>query len=133
MSRYILWDHVSTVITPSGEVFTPAQWEDRYPATQLIDYVMSGGSMNGALMQEYDGMVEMYRQQGCDFTGCTTKQSYLDKIELFEDEQAETERQRQQEEAEEEAAAYEEQRNNNLRIADALEDLAMLSMPDVEE
>lgn len=133
MSRYILWDHESTVVTPSGEVFTPAQWEDRYPATQLIDYVMSGGAMNGALMQDYDGMVEMYRQQGCDFTGCTTKQSYLDKIEEFEDEQAEAERQRQQEEAEAEAQASQDLMDAQLRIADALDDLVVLNMPDVTE
>lgn len=132
MSRYIIWDHESTVITPSGEVFTPQQWEDRYPAASLIDYVMSGSSMNGAIMQEYDSMIDIYRRQGCDFTGCTTKQSYLDRAEQFEDEQAEAEEQRRQEEAEAQAALIEEQRNNNLRIADALEDLAMLSMPDMD-
>lgn len=130
MARYILWDHVSPVITPSGEVFTPQEWEDRYPATAHIDYVMSGGEMNGALMQSYGSMIEMYTAQGCDFTGCTSKQQHLNRIEQFEDEQAEAARQREEErkqKEEEEAAAAEELA---YREIEALEDLVVLNMPD---
>lgn len=130
MSRYILWDHNSMVITPSGEVFTPQQWEERYPAAQLVDFVMSGGSMNGALMNEYSSMVDMYAQQGCDFSACTTKQECLDAIEAFEDAQNEAAQKKQQEEAEAEAQAAQDILDTNNRIADALQDLVVLNMPD---
>lgn len=130
MSRYILWDHVSTVITPSGEVFTAEEWEDRYPATAHIDYVMSGGDMNGALMQSYGSMIEMYTAQGCDFSGCTTKQQRLDRIEQFEDAQAEAAREAEERRREEEEAAASEAEELALREVEALEDLVVLNMPD---
>lgn len=130
MSRYILWDHVSTVITPSGEVFTPQEWEERYPATALIDYVMSGSDINGALMQAYGPMLDMYAAQGCDFTGCSTKQAKLNRIEQFEDEQAEAARQAEEEAREAEEAAAAEAEELALREVEALEDLVVLNMPD---
>lgn len=130
MSRYILWDHASIVITPSGEVFTPVEWEDRYPAAAHIDYVMSGSEVNGALMQPYGAMITAYSAEGCDFSGCTTKQQRLDRIEQFEDQRAEEEREAEEErrrkEAEEAAAAEE----LALREVEALEDLVVLNMPD---
>lgn len=133
MSRYIIWDHVSTVITPSGEIFTPQEWDERYPAATLIPYVMSGGDMNGALMQSYGSMKEMAIAQGCDLTGITDGQPVLDAIEAFEiereqqafeDEQA----QREAEIAEAQAAAELAQRE-----VEALEDLVVMNMPDVGE
>lgn len=130
MSRYILWDHLSDVITPSGEIFTAEEWEDRYPAASRIDYVMSGGDMNGALMQSYGSMIDMYQSQGCDFSDCTTKQDCLDKIEQFENEQAEAAREEEQRRREEEAAAEAEAQEMALREIEALEDLVVLNMPD---
>lgn len=130
MSRYIIWDHVSPVITPSGEVFTAQEWEDRYPAAQLIPYVMAGGDMNGALMQSYGTLKDMYARQGCDFTGLADGQAVLDKIEWFEDAQAEAAAEAaeaaRQAEAEAEAAAA----DLAQREVEALEDLVVLNMPD---
>lgn len=131
MSRYILWDHVSQVITPSGDVFTAEEWEDKYPATAHIDYVMSGGDMNGALMQSYGSMIEMYSKMGCDFTGCNTKQQRLDRIEQFEDAQEEAAREAEERRREEEEAAAAEAEELALREIEALEDLVVLNMPDV--
>jgi hypothetical protein len=92
MSKYIIWDKVSRVITPVGEVFTPQQWMDRYPMSKLdgIDLVISGESaVNGAFCNEYSSFVALYKEQGCDFTGCETRQDHLDKIEEFEKERNE--------------------------------------------
>lgn len=89
MARYVIWDETSNVFTPSGEVFTAEQWLDKYPAARhpQIDLVVAGDSaINGAFCQEYTSLVNIYEGQGCDFTGCETKQDHLDRIEQFENE-----------------------------------------------
>lgn len=138
MARYILWDRQSNVITPSGEIFSAEQWHDRYPSAQVLDFVMSGeempaGYVSGALMQSYVSMKNMYAQAGCDFTGITDGQPVLDKIEEFEDQQAAAEQAARQRQAEAEAEAYARSVEDNQRIADALEDLVVLNMPDIPE
>ena len=88
MSRYVIWDKETPVITPVGEVFTAQQWKDRYPMSKIdgIDLVISGESaVNGAFCNEYTSFVAIYKGQGCDFEGCETKQDYLDRIEQFEE------------------------------------------------
>mgnify|MGYP003341718258 CR=1 FL=1 len=87
MARYQIWDKKSSVITPSGEVFTPEQWADRYPMARIegVDLVIAGGTINGAFCGEYSSMKEMYLREGCDFSDCETKQDCLDVIEAFED------------------------------------------------
>lgn len=92
MARYVIWDKESPVITPVGEVFTAAQWADKYPMSKVdgIDLVISGESVvNGAFCNEYTSLIAVYKGQGCDFDGCETKQDHLDRIEQFEDEQRE--------------------------------------------
>lgn len=86
MARYQIWNKTDSVITPVGEVLTPEQWIARYPMAGLdnIKFVIAGGTINGAFAGEFNSLVELYQRQGCDFTGCTTDQDYLDKIEEFE-------------------------------------------------
>ncbi len=88
MYRYIIWDKASDVITPTGEVFSPDKWMEKYPMSKIptIDLVVAGDSViNGAFCQEYTSFVNIYRQNGCDFTGCENQRDYLDAIEAFED------------------------------------------------
>lgn len=87
MARYIIWDKVSDVYTPSGEVFTPEQWIERYGwiRNPLAKPVVAGGLINGAFCGELSEMVTMYGRMGCDFTGCVEDQDFLDAIEKFED------------------------------------------------
>lgn len=87
--RYVVWDKVSDVITPSGEVFTPEQWMGRYPVARVLDVVGSGGAVRGGFFAVYDQMIEQYESLGCDFSGCTTQQEHLDAIEAWEDAQNE--------------------------------------------
>lgn len=116
--RYVIWDEVSPVITPIGEVLTAEQWMDRYPMARLdgLQLVVAGGQVNGAFCGVYSEMVDMYEKQGCDFSECETQQDHLDAIEAFED-----------------------ARNNATytsaedRIAAALEAQVIMSMEDVEE
>lgn len=87
--RYRVWDKTSAVITPVGEVFTPEQWLDRYPAAAVLKTVVDGGDINGGFFGFFNQMVDMAEQQGCDFTGCVEDQDFLDAIEAWEDAQNE--------------------------------------------
>lgn len=118
--RYQIWDEVSTVITPSGEVFSAEEWMTRYPMAMLpeIKLVIAGGTINGAFCGEFSSMVDMYEKNGCDFSNCVEDQDYLDAIEAFED-WMNTPVESTEPSAEE-------------RIAAALEAQVMLSLPDEE-
>ena len=119
MSRYVIWDKESSVIVPTGKVFTAEQWKDMYPMARLenIDIVVSGGTINGSFCQEFTSFVDIYTREGCDFSECVLKQDFLDAIEAFED-----------------------ARNTpdpnyvdpNERIAAALEAQVMMAMPDAD-
>lgn len=85
VARYVIWDKVSDVITPIGEVLTAEQWIDRYPVARVLPTVCAGGTINGAFFGVYSQMVETYEKLGCDFSECTTEQEHLDAIEAFED------------------------------------------------
>lgn len=84
--RYVVWDKVSSVICPSGEIFTPAEWIKRYPVANVLKIVCAGGDVNGAYFGVFSQMVNDAESRGCDFSECETDQDYLDAIEAFEDE-----------------------------------------------
>lgn len=111
--RYVIWDEVSPVITPIGEVLSAEEWKDRYPMARLdgLQLVLAGGQINGAFCGVYSEMLDMYERQGCDFSGCTTQQEHLDAIEAFEDAMN---------------APVEDIMTNETRIANALEDMVVL-------
>ena len=85
--RYVVWDKTSAVITPIGEILTPAEWIERYPAAATIKTVVAGGEINGAYFGYFSQMVDAAEEAGCDFSGCTEDQDYLDAIAAFEDAQ----------------------------------------------
>lgn len=88
MARYAIWDKVSPIITPIGEVLSAEQWKARYPvaAVETIKVVCAGGEINGAFFGTLGQMVEMYSKNGCDFFACVTDEDKLAAIEAFEDE-----------------------------------------------
>ena len=114
--KYVIWDKESIVITPSGEIFTPEQWIERYPVANILPTVVAGGDINGAYFGVFSQMVDMYENMGCDFSNCVADQDYLDAIEEFENRPIE----------EDETITPEE------RIAAALEAQVMMSLPDEE-
>ena len=116
MSRYKIWDKESNVITPIGEVLTPAQWIERYPVANVLPTVCGGGAINGAYFGIYDEMIDLYTKNGCDFSECNTEQEHLDRIEAFEDEMN----------------APVDVISTDERIAAALEAQVLMSMPDEE-
>lgn len=116
MKRYAIWDKVSPIITPVGEVLSAQDWKDRYPVANLdsITIVCGAGEINGSFFGTLGQMKDMYAAQGCDFSACTTNEEILQKIEDFEDEmnQPSTEP------------------STDERIAAALEYQVMASLPD---
>ena len=85
LKRYAIWDKQSPVITPIGEVLTPEQWIDRYPAAEHITYVCAAGEVNGAFSQSLSSLVMLYENQGADFSEANTDEEKLEVIEAFED------------------------------------------------
>lgn len=87
MTRYAIWDKVSPIITPVGEVLSAQDWKDRYPVANLdsITIVCGAGEINGSFFGTLGQMKDMYAAQGCDFSECTTNEEILQKIEEFED------------------------------------------------
>lgn len=118
MKRYAIWDKVSPIITPIGEVLSAEQWIQRYPVAGVpsITVVCGAGEINGAFFGTLGQMVQMYEAQGADFSACETDEDKLAVIEAFEDEMNAPSN---------EASAEE-------RIAAALEYQVMASLPDEE-
>ena len=89
-------------------------------ATTVGDYTLFGGGViNGSVALVYDDYVEAMKKAGCDLSGCTTDEEVLAAIEAFEDNPP--------------APAKDTGISDQTRIADALEDIVALSMPDVNE
>lgn len=115
MARYAIWDKTSNIYTPVGEVLTAEQWLSRYPWANIpgAKMVIGGGLINGSVAMEFGAALEHYARMGCDFSACETDTDCLAAIEAFEDRPPQP--------------AY----TDETRIADALEDLVVLGMPDL--
>ena len=85
--KYVIWDKVSSVVTPSGKVFTAEEWMKQYPMASLprIKVVISGTAINGSFFGELESMIEHHRSLGCDFSNCVSDQDYLDVIADYQD------------------------------------------------
>lgn len=117
--RYAIWDKVSPVIVPTGQVFTAEQWIERYPAAGIgsITVVCAAGEINGGFFGTLGQMVQMYEAQGADFSACENAEDKLDVIEAFEDA----------------LNTPSDEPTTDERIAAALEYQVMASLPDEEE
>lgn len=130
MKRYAIWDKVSPIITPSGEVFTADQWIDRYPVAGLahITVLCSAGEINGGFFGTLGQMCQMYEEQGCDFSACATPEEMLNTIEEFE-----VVKEAEAAEVAANKAATEELNATSLAsIAASMEFQNMMSLPDEE-
>jgi len=78
--------------------------------------IVGGGIINGSVALVFDDAVERYRKLGCDFSACVTDEDYLAAIEAFEDN----------------PPTADTGVSDQTRIADALEDMVALSLPDAE-
>ena len=87
--RYAIWNKQDPILTPIGEVLTAEQWIQRYPIAGVpsITVVCGAGEINGSFFGTLGQMVDMYSNNGCDFSACTTDEEKLVAIEAFEDAQ----------------------------------------------
>lgn len=117
MKKYAIWNKVDPIITPIGEVLSPEEWIQRYPVAGIksIKVVCAAGEINGGFFSTLGQLVQIYENQGCDFSECTTDEEILEAIEQFE-------------EAINTAPAI----STDERIAAALEAQVLMAMDDVE-
>lgn len=87
MKRYAIWNKQDPILTPIGEVLTAEQWIQRYPIAGLdhITVLCAAGEINGGFFGTLGQMVDIYTNQGCDFSGCETPEEKLAAIEAFDD------------------------------------------------
>ena len=86
---YQIWDGVSNVFTPSGDMFTPEQWKEQYkwlnnPNTCAI---ITAGTINGGVCEEYFNYVNIKRNEGCDLPDeiLDDRQEVINRIEAHEE------------------------------------------------
>jgi len=84
--KYKIWDKQTNLITPIGEVLSPEQVFAKYPASALegVDYIIVDGPISMGVFMQYDHTVDIYEEQGVEFTPEMTKQEKLDAIREFE-------------------------------------------------
>lgn len=134
MKRYAIWNKQDPIITPIGEVLTAEQWIDRYPVAGLdsVSVVCAAGEINGGFFGTLAQMVDMYTNQGCDFSACTTDEEKLETLEAFDEaKKAEAEAAAKQK-AEEEALNAELSATSMASIAAQLEYQNMMTLDDSE-
>ena len=138
MKKYAIWNKKDMILTPIGEVLTAAQWIERYPiaAVESITIICAAGEINGAFFGTLGQLVEMYTNDGCDFSDCVTPEEKLAAIEAFEAAKEEANaRAAAEARAREEAAAQnaEIEATSLASIAAQLEYQNMMSLEDIEE
>ena len=86
MAKYAIWDKVSPIITPVGEVLSAEEWIARYPVAGLdsVTVVCATGEINGGFFGTLGQMRTMYENEGADFSGADTPEEVLKVIEEFE-------------------------------------------------
>lgn len=88
--RYQIWDKVSNVYTPSGNMYTAEEWINKYKWINIPGMVpvMSAGNINGAMIADLASMKKNAIAQGCVFEDGLTDEQVLDAIEAWEDQRA---------------------------------------------
>ena len=89
--RYQIWDKVSNVYTPSGNMYTAEEWINKYKWINIPGMVpvMSAGNINGAMIADLASMKKNAIAQGCTFTDSMTDEQVLETIEAWENQKSE--------------------------------------------
>jgi hypothetical protein len=114
-SKLQIWDKVSPIFTPSGEMFTAEQWIEMYKWVNIPGAipVVSVGPINGGEMSELSVLKASAISMGATFSDDLTPEELLDAIVTFHDEAN---------------AAVANTVSDQTRIADALEDMNELQL-----
>ena len=114
--KYKIWNKQDNLITPIGEVLTPQQVFERYPAAAVdgIKYIICDAPINMAVFMEFEATKEHYKRLGVPITDTMTDQEVLDAISYWEENPPKPEP------------------TSEERIAAALEFQNLIMLPDVE-
>jgi hypothetical protein len=134
MNKYAIWNKQDPILTPIGEVLSAEQWIARYPIAGVpsITVICAAGEINGAFFGTLGQMVQMYENEGCDFSLCATPEEKLAAIEAFDDEREAAARAKAEEEAANKAATEELNASSLASIAASMEYQNMMTLPDEE-
>ena len=115
LTKYQIWDKVSNVYTPSGNMYTAEEWINKYKWINIPGMVpvMSAGNINGAMIADLTSMKKNAIAQGCVFEDDLSDEQVLEAIEAWEEQRAA--------EAKEAAAEAANTPTTEERIAAALE------------
>lgn len=85
--KYKIWNKQDNLITPIGEVLTPQQVFERYPAAAVngIKYIICDTPINMAVFMEFEATKEHYKRLGVPITDTMTDQEVLDAISYWEE------------------------------------------------
>ena len=85
--KYKIWNKQDNLITPIGEVLTPQQVFERYPAAAIngIKYIICDAPINMAVFMEFEATKEHYKRLGVPITDDMTDQEVLDAISYWEE------------------------------------------------
>lgn len=90
LTKYQIWDKISNVYTPSGNMYTAEEWINKYKWINIPGMVpvMSAGNINGAMIADLASMKKNAIAQGCVFTDDMTDEQVLETIEEWEEKRA---------------------------------------------
>lgn len=85
--KYKIWNGTDSLITPIGEVLSPQQVVERYPAAGIegIKFIVADAPISMSVFMEFEQTKNHYRQMGIAFTEQMTDQEALDAITSFEE------------------------------------------------
>lgn len=91
LKRYSIWDKQTPVQVPTGAIFTPEQWIEKYPIAgvptiyAVIGAPIEEGLANGCFFGTLGQMVKMAENEGADFSNAKTPEEKLEVFEAWED------------------------------------------------
>lgn len=85
--RYKIWNKQETLVTPIGELLTPEQVFERYPASKLegFKFIVCDSPISMGVFMEFSQTKAMYAGMGVAITDTMTDQEVLDAISEFEE------------------------------------------------
>jgi hypothetical protein len=85
--KYKIWNGTDNLITPIGEVLTPQQVLQRYPAAGVagMKFIIADQPISMAVFMEFEATKNAYKQQGVPITDDMTDQEVLDAISYWEE------------------------------------------------
>lgn len=86
MGHYQIWNKTDDIYTPSGDHFTAAEWEARYPWVNIpgAKMMITTGIINGGAAMEFEATKAHCRSMGAAISDEMTDAEILAAIEDFE-------------------------------------------------